>query len=379
MSLGKSRLLILFPLLLSLYCQGQPANSSRLTLLFMGDIMGHIEQIWSAEDRVKHIYDYDTVFTYIKEVIDEADIAIANLEVTLAGPPYSGYPGFNSPSALAAACKNAGIDCMVTANNHAADRRSSGIIKTIHILDSLGIKHTGTFTDIGEKEKEYPLLLDKNGITLALLNYTYGTNGIKVKNPAVINTIDRETIAKDIEKASAKKADIVIVFLHWGNEYETIPSKSQYDLTDFLFEKGADIIIGSHPHVLQKMILTRNSYNRKGKVAVYSLGNFISNQQKLKTRGGAMARIEITKTGNDVVITDADYYLTWVYSPIEKYRKRFYVIPCSEYENKAYFFRDSVQYDKMKSFLKDSRSLLYNQNVNIYEMIYNGSAWLLNY
>jgi poly-gamma-glutamate synthesis protein (capsule biosynthesis protein) len=345
----------------------------------MGDIMGHIEQIWSAEDRVKHIYDYDTVFTYIKEVIEEADIAIANLEVTLAGPPYSGYPGFNSPSALAAACKNAGIDCMVMANNHAADRRSAGIAKTIHVLDSLGIQHTGTFTDRDEREKLYPLMLEKNNFKLALLNYTYGTNGITVKNPSVINTIDRETIAKDIEKASLKRPDVIIVFLHWGNEYETIPSKSQYDLTDFIFEKGADIIIGSHPHVLQKMILTRNSYNRKGNVAVYSLGNFISNQQKTKTRGGAMARIEITKTGNDVVITDADYYLTWVYSPIEKYRKRFYVIPCSEYENKAYFFRDSVQYDKMKSFLKDSRSLLYNQNVNIYEMIYNGSSWLLNY
>lgn len=340
--------------------------------------MGHIEQIWSAEDREKHIYDYDTVFTYIKQVIDEADIAIANLEVTLAGPPYTGYPGFNSPSALAAACKNAGIDCMVTANNHAADRRSGGIIKTIHVLDSLGIQHTGTFTNPDEKEKGYPLLLKKNGFTLALLNYTYGTNGITVKNPSVINTIDRETIAKDIEKVSGKKPDLIIVYLHWGNEYETTPSHSQYDLADFLFEKGADLVIGSHPHVLQKMVWTKNTVSGKGRVVVYSLGNFISNQQKLKTRGGAMARIEIKKTGNDVIITDADYYLTWVYSPIEKYRKRFYVIPCSEYENKASFFSDSTQYDKMIKFTKEYRSLLYNQNVNVYEMIYNGSSWLLN-
>jgi poly-gamma-glutamate synthesis protein (capsule biosynthesis protein) len=341
--------------------------------------MGHVEQIWSAEDREKHIYNYDTVFTYVKHVIDEADIAIGNLEVTLAGPPYTGYPGFNSPAALASACKNAGIDCMVTANNHSADRRSGGIIRTIHILDSLGIQHTGTFTDPGEKEKVYPLLLKKNGITIALLNYTYGTNGITVKNPAVVNIIDRETIAKDIEKASGKKPDIIIVFLHWGNELEPVPSKSQYELSDYLFEKGADIIIGSHPHVLQKMIRIKNPGNGKGKVAVYSLGNFVSNQQKLKTRGGAMARIEITKEGTDVKITSADYYLTWVYSPIEKYRKRFFVIPCSEYENKAYFFRDSTQYGRMKSFLKDSRSLLYNQNLNVYEMIYNGSSWLLNY
>ena len=379
MPLQKNMLKFLIALLLPLACYGQSANSNRLKLLFIGDIMGHKEQIWSAEDREKHIYNYDTVFTYIKDVIEEADIAVANLEVTFSGMPYTSYPSFSSPSALAAACKNAGIDCLVTANNHAADRRTRGITKTIHVLDSLGIAHTGTFTNLREKEKEYPLILEKNGIKIALLNYTYGINGITIAEPALVNIIDRNAIEKDLQKASAKKPDLIIVFLHWGKEYEKVPAKSQNDLADFLFEKGADLVIGSHPHVIQKMIRTKESPGNKGKVVFFSLGNFVSNQQKEGTGGGAMARIEIIKNGEKAVITDADYYLTWVYTPIEKYRKRFFVIPCSEYENKANFFADSVQYARMMKFMKDSRSHLYNQNVGVNEMIFNGSSWLLNY
>ncbi len=369
----------LIALLFPFSCYGQSAGSKQIKLLFIGDIMGHKEQIWSAEDRVKHVYNYDTVFTYIKGVIEEADIAVANLEVTFSGLPYTSYPSFSSPSALALACKNAGIDCLLTANNHAADRNTRGITKTIRVLDSLGLSHTGTFTNLSEKEKKYPLIIEKNGIKIALLNYTYGTNGITIKEPALINLIDRNAIEKDLQKASAEKPDIVIVFLHWGTEYEKAPSKSQIDLADFLFERGADLVIGSHPHVIQKMIRKKGDSDNKDKVVFYSLGNFVSNQQKDGTGGGAMARIEIRKDEDKAYITDADYYLTWVYTPIEKYRKRFFVIPCSEYENKAYFFSDSIQYARMKKFMKDSRSLLYNQNASVNERIFNGSSWLLNY
>jgi len=114
-------------------------------------------------------------------------------------------------------------------------------------------------------------------------------------------------------------------------------------------------------------------------VAVYSLGNFVSNQRKPKTDGGAMARIEITRKGQSVQISDADYYLTWVYTPIEKYRKKFFILPCSEFENRPYFFADTSYHSRMKKFMRDSRSLLYKQNINLYEMIYNGSGWLLNF
>jgi poly-gamma-glutamate synthesis protein (capsule biosynthesis protein) len=169
------------------------------------------------------------------------------------------------------------------------------------------------------------------------------------------------------------------VFLHWGKEYSAVPSKVQTELAEFIFEKGADIVIGSHPHTLQKMVWTKYSNQAKGRVAVYSLGNFISNHQKRKTNGGAIARIEIRRTGSKVSIYAADYYLTWVYSPVERLRKKFYIIPCSEYENRSSFFSEPVYYKKMKEFMVDSRSLLYNQNIDFYENIFNGSSWLSNY
>lgn len=358
---------------------GQSDNPNKLTLLFIGDIMGHSDQIWSAEDREKHIYNYDTVFTYIKPVIDEADIAIANFEVTLSGPPYSGYPAFVSPAAYAVACKNAGIDCLVQANNHSADRGSKGIRKTINILDSLEIIHTGTFSDPDERREKYPLYFEKKGIRIALLNYSYGTNGINVKKPVILNTIDRDIIKDDIEKAILHKSDIIIAFLHWGNEYESTPSAVQYDLADYLFNNGVDIVIGSHPHVLQKMVWNKTIKEGKGNIAFYSLGNFISGQIKRHTDGGALARIDLTREGSAVKITDANYYLTWVYTPIERYRKRFFVIPCSEFENRKYFFSDTSAYKKMKRFMSDSRSLLYKQNEKVYEKIFNGSSWLLGF
>ena len=271
--------------------------SEKLSLLFIGDIMGHDEQIWSAENRETHTFDYDDVFRYIKPVISEADIAIANFEVTLAGPPYMGYPQFSSPPALAAACKNAGIDYMVTANNHAADRGKNGITGTINRLDSLGIPHTGTFLNSSSRDSLYPLMIKKNGISIALLNYTYGTNGIKVPEPVIVNILEKNVITEDIKKAKSANPDITILFLHWGTEYDTVPSKIQTDLAEYFFSLGVDLVIGSHPHVLQKMVWAKNANGGKDGIVVYSMGNFVSNQRKPKTDGGAIVRIEFTKNG----------------------------------------------------------------------------------
>ena len=115
-----------------------------------------------------------------------------------------GYPQFSSPPALAAACKNAGIDYMVTANNHAADRGKSGITGTINRLDSLGIPHTGTFLNAASRDSLYPLMFKKNGISIALLNYTYGTNGIKVPEPVIVNILEKNVITEDIKKAKSE-------------------------------------------------------------------------------------------------------------------------------------------------------------------------------
>ena len=370
--------ILFFCLTLAGSAQGKGVTEQKVTLLFMGDIMGHDEQIWSAENRDNHTYNYDDVFGYIEPLMSEADIAIANFEVTLAGPPYRGYPRFSSPPAIAAACKKAGIDCLVTANNHAADRSREGIEGTIFRLDSLGIPHTGTFLNQASRDSLQPLILRKNGISMALLNYTYGTNGIKIPWPVIINTLEKDMVTRDIEKAKKLNPDFVILFLHWGTEYDTVPSKMQTDLARYFFSKGADLIIGSHPHVLQKMVWLKNDSLLNNKAVVYSLGNFISNQRKPKNDGGSMVRIELTREGNSLKITDAGYYLTWVYTPIVKYRKKFFILPCSEYENRPGFFASPSDYYQMKAFTKDSRALLDKQNVGFPEIIFNGNSWVLN-
>jgi len=370
-------ILFLFHSLLSLNGQNAFIADNKISLLFIGDIMGHDEQIWSAENRETHTFNYDEVFKYIKPVISEADIAIANFEVTLAGPPYMGYPQFSSPAALAVACRNAGIDYMVTANNHAADRRKDGIISTINRLDSIGIQHTGTFLNSACRDSLSPLMINCKGTSIALLNYTYGTNGIKVPDPVIVNMLDKDRITGDVKKARNKNADVVILFLHWGTEYDTIPSKSQNDLAEYFFTIGVDLVIGSHPHVLQKMVWIKDPAKGKDRVVIYSLGNFISNQRKPKTDGGSIVRIELTREVNTIKISNAGYYLTWVYTPIEKYRKKFFILPCSEFENRPDFFDKAENFLLMKTFISDSRELLNKQNINIKEYIFNGSSWLL--
>jgi poly-gamma-glutamate synthesis protein (capsule biosynthesis protein) len=361
--------------LLPAQSQDQQLTGDKISLLFIGDIMGHDEQIWSSENRETHTFNYDDVFRYIKPVIEGADISIANLEVTLAGTPYTGYPQFSSPADLAVSCKNAGIDYLVTANNHAADRGKKGIISTIYKLDSIGIPHTGTFLNSSCRDSLTPLMIYKNGISIALLNYTFSTNSIIVQDPVIVNMLDKGLITKDVRKAKNKNADIIILFLHWGTEYDTIPAKDQTELADYFESIGVDLVIGSHPHVLQKMVRTINPVTEKDDLVVYSLGNFISNQRKPKTDGGSMVRIELTRNAGKYTITDAGYYLTWVYTPIVKYRKKFFILPCSEFEDKPDFFDKPEAFQLMKRFISDSRKLLNEQNVKVEEYQFNGNSW----
>ena len=190
--------------------------------------------------------------------------------------------------------------------------------------------------------------------------------------------LDKELITKDVNKAKARKADFIILFLHWGTEYDTIPSKSQVDLAAYFQSIGVDIVIGSHPHVLQKMVRTTNTVTGKENIVVYSLGNFVSNQRKPKTDGGSLVKVELVKKGDKYVISNAGYYLTWVYTPIVKYRKKFFVLPCSEFENKTDYFDKPEALFLMKNFVNDSRKLLNGQNTGVKEYIFNGNSWLLS-
>lgn len=369
------RLILLSALLfINLFSIGQVNDSaSTLSLLFMGDIMGHDTQINSARQS-DGSYDYTEVFKYLKTEISEVDVAIANLEVTLAGPPYKGYPQFSSPDAFAIAAKDAGIDVFGTANNHAIDRRKSGILRTIRVLDSLDIPHTGTFINQQEKEATSPLLIEKNGFKLALINYTYGTNGIPVPSPTVVNIINKENIALDIQKAKTLNPDKIILFIHWGSEYQHQPNAKQTDLATFCFNEGADIIIGSHPHVVQKSEWINDSTNDE-RFITYSLGNFVSNQRKKHTDGGQMIKLVLEKRDNNTNIIESGYFLTWVYTPVISGKKHFHIIPCAKYELQSEFFITPEHYDKMKIFIADSRNLLNTHNKNVREYLFYQDIW----
>jgi poly-gamma-glutamate synthesis protein (capsule biosynthesis protein) len=188
--------------------------------------------------------------------------------------------------------------------------------------------------------------------------------------------LNKDLITNDIEKAKLKKPDIIVLFLHWGTEYDTVPSPEQTALADYFFSKGVDLIIGSHPHVLQKMVWSRNEETNKDKILVYSLGNFVSNQRKPKTDGGTMVRIEILKQGDSFRITEAGYYLIWVYTPVVNDRTKFYILPCSKFEDNPGFFSKAAEFEQMKKFITDSRRLLREQNIGINEYLFREGKWI---
>jgi len=343
-------------------------DTTRISLLFLGDVMQHDSQIKAAYDLSAKQYDYTSCFQFVKPYIASADLAIGNLEVTLAGPPYKGYPQFSAPDQLALTLKDAGMDVLVTANNHCLDRGRKGLERTILMLDSLDIIHTGTFRDTVERMNDYPMLFEKNGFSFALLNYTYGTNGIPVTKPNVVNTIDTAVIRKDIVKAKKTSPDAIIVFMHWGQEYQSLPNKWQKDVTEFCFRLGVKLVIGAHPHVLQPMEWRKES----DQLIVYSLGNFVSGQRDRYKNGGAMLKVDLMKVVQDSVaetrIDSAGYILEWVYRTPDA-KKDYYVLPVPSFEqDSTHFIEDEASRLAFKTFVEDSRKLFKKHNVNMEEI-----------
>lgn len=240
-------------------------------------------------------YDYKECFRLIKPLIEAADMAIGNLEVTLGGEPYTGYPCFCSPDEYLYAIKEAGFDVLTTANNHCCDTRGKGIVRTIKMLDSLNIPHCGTYTSAKEREKKYPLLLNVKGIRLALLNFTYDTNGLPIDTPNVVNLIDTTEIKKDIEKAKGMNPDVIIAMPHWGEEYILKENAQQRKLAEWMLSQGVNHIVGGHPHVVQPYYKQKDAKGEEHLVA-YSLGNVISNMTRQVTNGGLMLTIQLQKT-----------------------------------------------------------------------------------
>ncbi len=343
----------------AIHAYPQRNDTLSLTIVFAGDVMGHDAQITAARDTVTNSYDYGPVFRYVSPYISQADIAVANLEVTLAGPPYKGYPEFSSPDALAIALRDAGFDVMIQANNHALDRGEAGFVRTLSVLDSLDLLHTGTFADARSRELDYPLILEKRNIRIALLNYTYGTNGLTIPEPFVINRIDSLQIRDDLKKAALAKPDFTIVTIHWGNEYEREANEMQRLLAKFLLANGADAVIGSHPHVVQPVELVHRIDSSLCTVVVYSLGIFVSNQRDRYRDGGILFELRLGKSGGRTFIMNCSFMPAWVYREDKPGKSSFCILPVRLFEKNGDSL-DLKEYDiyRLRRFAEDTRNLL---------------------
>jgi len=286
------------------------------TLAVCGDAMSHMPQTRDAYDRQAGAYDYKPMIRFAKPWIEQADYAVVNLETTFAGgPDYSGFPAFNTPDALGDALKDAGFDLVSTANNHCLDRGYDGMVRTLDVLDNLGLAHVGTYRSAVERAAQNGVhVADVGGIKVAFLSYTYGTNGIPLSksHPDTVNilhtdymsdaqVLDTARIADDLAAAEALSPDLIAVIVHWGVEYQTTQNDHQEEIADFLFDHGADVILGSHPHVLQPMetraLTARDGTTHTGFVC-WSLGNFISSQNDEYTDTTVVLNLELTKNPN---------------------------------------------------------------------------------
>ncbi len=339
--------------------RGPEYDIDSLKIVFAGDIMGHDSQIASAYDHSTKSYNYHTCFQYLKPYINQADIAVANLEVTLAGPPYKGYPRFSSPDELVEAIKETGFDILLNANNHALDRGKKGLERTIKVMDDNGLIFTGSFENKNLREKKYPLLVEKNNILLGILNFTYGTNGIIADTPNIVNYIDTTFILRDIEKLNKVNPDFIIATVHWGREYERTEHKSQEKLARFLFDRGVNVIIGAHPHVIQPIKTYPSSEDSMDyKLVAYSLGNFISNQRNRYRDGGILFEMVLTKTDKTRIV-HYSYTPVWVHKPVRQSKTYFQLVPAGiNTEQKQQFGFTKTDLDKLDQFYEDTRTHL---------------------
>lgn len=315
-------------LLATLCAQAVDSTRAEASLLFAGDAMMHKAQIEAAR-QPDGTYDYHKCFVEVAPIIKHADYAIVNLETPLGGAPYSGYPCFCAPDSYARALKQAGFDMMLTANNHTLDRRDRGLRRTVATLDSLGIAHLGTYADASQRNKRLPMIKEINGFKVGMLNYTYGTNGITIQGDVVVDYIDRRLMADDIEKARRAGAEIIMVAIHWGNEYQLHANTAQKELAQFLVDKGVELVIGGHPHVIQPMEIV-DGPNGNPALVVYSLGNFVSNMKTRDTRGGAMVEVNLRRDSmGRAYVHDAKYRLVFTKGP-DATDRQFRVVPAEQ-------------------------------------------------
>lgn len=353
----------------------EPETFTNIRIAAAGDIMFHMSQITSGLNDETGNYDFTSVFTDVKPYFTEADLALANYETTAAGAErgFSGYPIFNAPDETIDAIKDAGIDVLTTANNHSLDTGSTGLKRTVQVIREKGLQSVGTYD---EKPDSRVLMIDVKGVDVAIIAYTESTNGLGAQYAedelsAMLNVMDESIIKEDIQEAHDRDADLIIALMHWGIEYAPNPNETQVQFAEMMAEEGVDIILGSHPHVIQESDFLHINENET--FVIYSMGNFVSNQRRETlgagyepTEDGVIVQIDIEKNDQteETVIKDVAYVPTWVYrdktSDASKYTYR--ILPIDDFRDDSDFsktFRDRMHdsYDatvgKMKPMPKE--------------------------
>ena len=301
--------------------------------------MMHTAQINSASRG------FSKYFQEIEKEIKEADIAIANMEFTLAGKPYTGYPAFSAPDEFAEHLALCGFDIFLCANNHILDKGSMGTSRTLDIYkklrDQYGIRYAGIRDNAENLQDGAILTTIRKGIRIGILNMTYGTNlGATEHWPKVIYQSQKELISKALHSAK-KESDVIIALPHWGNEYELLHSPEQEVTAKWLIDHGADVIIGSHPHVAQDTDIINNV------PIAYSLGNLVSNMSATNTQLGLMATIRIVRRPNgDIELLPLEFTHLWCSRP-GGLTDSYTVIPIDKFLGKRDLWRNAWDYDKM--------------------------------
>ncbi|MFC5648374.1 CapA family protein [Paenibacillus solisilvae] len=302
-----------------------------------GDVMMHMPQLPGAYDSKTKKYNFNPFFEQVQPILKQADWSLVNLETPIGGKAlgYSGFPRFNAPSELADALKYAGFTVVTNANNHALDRGAKGVELTLEKLQKLGFAVKGTARS--QSEADAITIVERKGIRMGLLAYTYGTNGIPLpaNKPYTVSLIDESAIIRDIKRLRAAGVDFITVSLHFGTEYQTVPNNTQTALARKLIAAGADIIAGSHPHVVQPYetveAVREDGTIRRGLI-IYSMGNFISNQRGDTKDYGVIFKVHIQKNVSKGITTigDVEPIPTWVKRTKQSGVNHYVIIPVEQ-------------------------------------------------
>ncbi len=334
-----------------------------ITISAVGDLMCHSPQFEYAKVNADS-FDFNPTFKFISQYLNKSDLTFGNLETVTGGKlsGYSGYPFFNVPDEFVTAIKNAGFGLLATSNNHALDKGEKGLLRTISVINKNNIGYVGTYSS--EKDRDSIRILNIKGIKIAFLAYTYGVNGnyIPKDKPYLLKLIDTVQIKKDIKKAREKGTELVFVYIHFGDEYHKLPTNYQMMIVNKTIQDGADIIIGSHPHVVEPVAFFKTIGGKleTGFVA-YSLGNFISNQRWRYSDAGVILKLFITKDveKDSIFISKVVYLPTWDFKGKINGKSEFEILPAQDaFVNPVLSFLSKLDREKMMQAFNDTKNIL---------------------